>query len=147
MNLIAIDPGARTGIAVFSDSILSSAYDRAFANTNEEVLVLRDLATIFKPGRVVIELPVVYPIKQWKGDPNDLIKVAMHVGIAVAVFSPFWSVELATPRQWKGQRPKAIDNARTLRLLSEDELERIEKKNSTHALDAIGLGLWALKRS
>lgn len=147
MKLIAIDPGARTGIAIFTDGVLTSAYDRAFDTPQEEVLALRDAAIIFKPNRVVVEMPVVYPIKQWKGDPNDLITVAIHVGVAVAVFSPFCAVELATPRQWKGQRPKAIDNARTLRLLSEDELERIEKKNSTHALDAIGLGLWALKRS
>jgi len=147
-KLIAIDPGNIAGFAVFQSSLLISAFERSFLDMRVESVMLRSMATTSTPTRVVIEIPQVYPIRSWRGDPNDLIQVAIHVGIAAAAFAPYCKedIELVTPRQWKGQQPKEINHQRTLDILGESEKQNIEKKKSSHTLDAIGLGLWALKR-
>lgn len=147
MNLIAIDPGKVQGIAVFENSRLRSAFERTFLDLRVEAIMLRSIAAACTPKRVVVELPQVYPIRKWKGDPNDLISVAVHVGVAVSSFAQSCErVDLVTPRQWKGQMPKEVSAQKTLDKLTEAEKQNIEKIKSSHVLDAIGLGLWALGR-
>lgn len=147
VNLIAIDPGNVQGIAVFENNRLRAAFERTFIDLRVEAIMLRSIAVAYTPKRVVVELPQVYPVRKWKGDPNDLISVAVHVGIVVSSFSQSCEhVDLVKPRQWKGQTPKDVSSQRTLNKLTEDEKKNIEKVKSSHVLDAIGLGLWALGR-
>lgn len=102
-------------------------------------------------GQVYIESPVF--MRGYGGyttaSSGDLVKLAMLCG---AMY--LWSLKreqhgvmLVEPSKWKGQLPKKICNDRVLAILnrmepytSTAEIGRI----SNHALDAIGLGLWAL---
>jgi len=144
-TLIAIDPGKFTGIAVFRNGVLETAFERYWSTLGEQAIDMKSLMDNIRPSSAVIELPQVYPVRSWKGDPNDLIKVAVQVGVCIASFAHYCQVKLVTPKEWKGQTPKKIDNQRTLDQLAEQERKQISKKSS-HVLDAIGLGLWELRR-
>lgn len=98
-------------------------------------------------GQVYIESPVF--MRGFGGyttaSTGSLVKLAMLCG-AMFLYSlkKQHGTILVEPSKWKGQLPKKVCNARVLRIL--------EKSNasigtaSNHALDAIGLGLWALGR-
>ena len=101
--------------------------------------------------RCVIELPQVYQQRRWKGDPNDLIQVALTVGALEAqIHCP--DILLVKPHQWKGSVPKDIMGKRIMGKLTEDERRVAEagmaglgaKKHDV--VDAIGIGLWGLSR-
>jgi hypothetical protein len=140
MTLLAIDPGIDTGWALFNDALLSCGV----GNPPE----------IYR-ARVVIERPQVYLASKSKGDPNDLITLAIQVG-------RYWeqyeragdSVRTFLPREWKGQVPKDIQAGRILAKLSAQEQDvvanygRMVNKGKHHnMMDAIGLGLFALGRA
>jgi hypothetical protein len=102
----------------------------------------------------VIELPQVYQQRKWKGDPNDLIQVALTVGALgawIQMHSPA-EVKLVRPHTWKGSVPKDIMGNRILSKLETRE-EKIVKLagaglgNKKHdVVDAVGIGLWSLGR-
>lgn len=56
--------------------------------------------------------------------------------------------EFVTTSQWKGSVSKAIDQERTLSLLSPKEREILPKSKAElkHVLDAVGIALWAAGR-
>lgn len=90
----------------------------------------------------VIEKPQVYNVARSKGDPNDLIDLAIKVGMLCAWYP---NHELVLPREWKGQLPKDVCWNRALEVLTPSELSVI--KGSDHNMrDAIALGLWKLGR-
>jgi len=147
--MICIDPGTTSGIAWFEGGVLQDV--ALFPYCLDTVLQWN----LRKVSRVVVELPRVYPVLRWKGDPNDLISVAYTAGRLVEYLLPRCSqvilIETISPSTWKGQRPKKIDNEHTLSLLSPEELAVIEKLKcpagqKNHVLDAIGMGLWRLGR-
>lgn len=144
MILLAIDPGVDTGWALFNHSALLTRCGLGGPPYSFEDV-----------NHVIIEKPQVYRRALSKGDPNDLITLAIQVGRYVERFDkPYLgtTVELVVPAEWKGQVPKAVHHARIL-----DELTLVEKTGIANALasvatgkrhntyDAIGLGLWALK--
>jgi len=140
--LIAIDPGNDTGIAVFCKGILTDAWLVA----PYEFIAMAP--GYFPHGEVIFELPATRgpgsPV-----DPNDLVAVAVQAGYVARGFEPsaLWYVKVG---QWKGQRKKRVDNAYTLRTLSDIELARLPKlpKGEMHnVLDAVGIGLWLLGRT
>jgi hypothetical protein len=150
--LITVDPGRTTGVAIFRNTILLEA---GYVHTD----ILRDATRVFfkmveamKPDAGVVEIPRVYPsIAKWKGDPNDLISVALVAGMATSAMHPYCDVELVTPHAWKGNRPKEIDIKYTESLLLPVERQVLERvgltKSKMHnVLDAVGIGLWKLKR-
>jgi hypothetical protein len=146
--LIAIDPGRIFGMAIFKKGVLYKTFEeknRAFVNTALGLeLFGKQVSSKF---RFVIELPQIYPIRKWKGDPNDILDIAVFVGVCIGAFaSNIGTLDLVRPSEWKGAVPKEIDHKRTLDMLMEKEKEVIKKKKSSHVLDAIGLGLWALGR-
>jgi hypothetical protein len=103
------------------------------------------------PSAVVIEVPQVYQQRLQKGDPNDLIDVAVIAGIAAGAAAPFAEPQLVRPHKWKHNRPKAFDNAYTLSLLSAEEKLVVDScgapKSKLHnVIDAVGIGLWRLGR-
>ncbi len=148
--ILAIDPGACTGWAIFLPGVgLHSA----------GVCTVDDLSSpmfdTFAPrhAELVIEIPQVYRAALSKGDPNDLIKVAVQAGrwIERAKLRG-WGVREVHPTTWKGQIPKEIHHARIENALLADERARassalsLPKSKRHNALDAIGLGLFHLGR-
>lgn len=142
-GVIAIDPGKRSGFAVFNGGAL------AVAGTLDEAEIL-DRPPCSLGGVAVIEVPVVYPTR--KVDANDLIDLAVLVGDLRGYYRRTgFEVRLVRPRTWKGTVPKDIHGRRVLAALSAEERallpRRPRAKNYDHnMLDAVGLGLWQLKR-
>lgn len=61
----------------------------------------------------IIEIPRIYAASRQKGDPNDLIDVALVAGAAIARRS-LARVMTVYPADWKGQLPKKVEHRRTL---------------------------------
>lgn len=129
---MSVDPGARTGVAVFEDGELRVVFASSkgiFTSTAVDVLV--------------IEIPQIYRASKSRGDPNDLIKVAVLAGKIIGRINAPHTVEVH-PATWKGQVPKNVHNARVLARLSPEERAKVPAVHD--AIDAVGLGLWFLKR-
>lgn len=104
---------------------------------------------------VVVEKPQVYVRRRSKGDPNDLIDLAVLAGAICAKAGRAVQVH---PRDWKGTIPKA-------RLLSQYMVHRRNERDLGEAgcaayriglstlpnslrhniADAVGIGLWAIR--
>ena len=83
-------------------------------------------------------------------DANSLLAVARVVG-GVAFHVKPGKIELVRPARWKGQVPKEICNRRTVAKLTPSEKVLLELSNCPaslehNLLDAIGIGLWAIRR-
>ena len=151
MRLVAVDPGKNLGFAAFQNGFLLDCGLFVCEDTRELTKNLFHSCDVVKPDQAVIELPRVFPQKSWKGDPNDLIQVAKIAGIAIAALSPFCDVDEIYPQEWKGNRPKDVDNKHTISLLKDFELDiynalHVPKNLRHNVIDAIGIGLWRLKR-
>jgi len=134
--IIAIDPGKRTGWAVFWEAELWSA---GYTDNKE----LPEIPLL--PAIVVIEVPRIYPFGG-KGDANDLVDLAFLAGDyagEMRVKYPGVDVEQVYPRTWKGTVPKHIHNRRVLASLTSKELPKIQGCDH-NMVDAIGIGLWQL---
>jgi hypothetical protein len=132
MDLTAIDPGLRTGIAWFVNGLLVRAG------------LFEDNAVISCLPLVVVECPEYQ--KARRVNPNDLITLALRVGRWQArVERSGGKCELVRPSEWKGLVPKRIHTARTLAKLSREE--RLLVDGARHdVIDAVGIGLWRLGR-
>lgn len=143
MSFLAIDPGRDTGWAFFGNIRLTSCG--------------LGLPWHHVPGSdfVIIELPQVYRAAQSKGDPNDLIKVAVQVGEHKRHYEQRGAqVRLVLPADWKGQVPKDIHHARIWSKLDAKEQEIVNEAGKGIApskrhnmLDAVALGLFGLNRT
>ncbi len=139
MILTAIDPGNHTGWARFADGRL------------EACGLATEPTGVPMAGHVVIEKPQVYQLRKSKGDPNDLIDLAVLVGRLVQRAPEPDRVSLPTPATWKGQVPKHIHASRILSKLDAYELAvfnavRCATSAKHNVVDAIGLGLWQVNR-
>lgn len=146
-RLIAIDPGTeQAGFALFEDEQLVVAeLVREKGSTKEQRAwkVACKLGDLCVPDcDLVIEHPQIYA--RSTSDPDDLLALALVVG---GVLSLFKGGEIVRPRTWKGQVPKKIMTNRILKQLDEKERLLCSKVKDNHnVLDAIGVGLWKLKR-
>lgn len=146
-GVTAVDPGKRSGWAIFVDAALVEAGVWSEVDMLEAGTPIVELG----PAVAVIELPVIYPLGRGEGDPNDLIDLAVLVGDLRGFYRRAGlDVVLVKPRTWKGTTPKPIHNERVLRALTPAERallpRRPRAKGFDHnMLDAIGLGLWQLK--
>ena len=143
MILLAIDPGKVAGLAMFSDRVLTWV---GIIDMTRDPFVHRE--RMVKCNQAIVEMPVVYPGSKTR--PRDLISVAYHAGIVVGMLGSK-IVETVAPLVWKGQRPKSVDNAFTLRCLTAKEKDvvndsKIAPSKINHVLDAVGLGLWKNER-
>lgn len=128
---LAVDPGASSGWAIFDGRVLVRAG------------VARPCVRFVEAfDNLVIEIPQSYPNDPTP--PQDLIALAIVAGRWIGMHD---GVKLTTyyPREWKGQLPKAVGNARTQGELTEAELATVafprDAKGRTDVLDAIGIGL------
>lgn len=143
--LVSIDPGNRSGVAVFHAGSLVRNFHSSCPHAVP--LPLFPLGSGVRLDSLVIELPQHYPygggLKHKQIDPNDLIKVAVNVGEWKAL-NPAASCALVHPRQWKGQVPKEITQMRVRAALVPAELAVL--CDDHNAIDAAGIGLWFLGR-
>lgn len=147
MMLVAIDPGKHaSGWAAFNrGELVLCGY------TGEYGEILSALGYQLYPGPelVVVEVPRVYDRRRWKGDPNDLIDIAVAGGVLAGALHPV-AFKFVRPQDWKGQTPKKVQAERTLAKLSEVEREHLKDATAPYKLhnviDAIGIGLWEIKR-
>jgi hypothetical protein len=133
--IVSIDPGVkRTAAALFKDysfySCIYGEYDR----------VMLFLKSIPEYAHCIIEYPRIY--QRSVGDPNDIRDLAYSVGKYSTIFT---NTRLVEPREWKGQVPKKIHNARVLAAMTGEEKARMTYKNH-NVIDAIGIGLWFMRR-
>jgi len=152
-GVLAIDPGKNTGIAKFEGEdlvwcdLVKCSKAEGYCKYTRKIL---QILSYFSPFTVVIERPQIYPQRQQKGDPNDLIDVAILAGICIGAAQDC-AVDLVKPHAWKGSRPKTVDVNYTKSLLSLAEKRILEKcdcrKSELHnVIDAVGIGLWKLGR-
>lgn len=146
-NLVAIDPGKRTGWALFR-------HERLKVCGYVKVI---ELDKIPSAPQVLIEQPRWYPHER-KIDLNDLLDLSVLVGeIKENHCRRYAKVKLVFPRTWKGSVPKPIMSQRIYKTLTAEErvllpLKRGHKVSKSaldhdhNVLDAVGLGLWKLGR-
>lgn len=139
-SLIAIDPGESAGLALFE----------------ADALVRVELVSSAVANGWTWDgpcgLPVVCEVPEhYRGSTvrvRDLLTLTFTAGFLSKSVHPA-RVSKVFPREWKGQRPKAVDNAYTLRLLTAAEARVVHatpKSTQHNILDAVGIGLWALGR-
>ncbi len=135
---IAIDPGKRTGWALVDGQTIIAV---GTCTVDE---LLRNHRDHRAPDAAVIEFPRVYSDQRhWKGDPQDIVKLAFECGIIAGWFGDYTLVE---PSQWGGSAPKDVKWRRTQSLLFPHELSLTTGRLSEHARDALGIACWAMRR-
>lgn len=130
--IIAIDPGARTGWAVFRGGLLSAAgvmSPGGRVRTNDAEVVFVEVPDRVEPG-----IPLL-----------DILLCARRAGELGERHGGDATVEYVNASAWKGSVPKKIHNSRVLALLSASERAILSSKDH-NMIDAVGLGLWALGR-
>lgn len=162
--IISIDPGTEeTGIALYRAGALVDVdvlrVKRSVGNREQRASDMGRLAVgkvstwrgAAEPLRVVLEYPQVY--KHGPGsevDPDDVLCLVLVIGHVWGTFHGLKgnTLELVRPATWKGQVPKRIMNNRIVSTLTKTEQDLVhDKVRSNHnALDAVGIGLWAMKR-
>ena len=157
-RLIAIDPGVKLcGWALFSEGHLSRCglvRTKAREIDGQAAHLTLQLAQLFPYHHpdctLIIERPEVYRQRHLKGDPNDLISIAIVVG---AIMHTFISsrVRAPLPKEWKGQVPKEVSERRMMRKLSPEELDLmvlclkgVPRSLRHNVTDAVALGQWGL---
>jgi len=156
---INIDPGVKcAGVAVFEGGELATAWLSEGTDwMNTAWRIVQDLYgrypyEILYESDLVVEVPQVYTQNKLKGDPNDLISVALVAGAIAGQMSQDQDRIITTylPHQWKRQVPKDIMIKRIQGSLSGEERDRVElpkqKKLQHNVWDAIGIGLYHERR-
>jgi hypothetical protein len=155
LRIVSIDPGVKlAGIALWQEGIMISA---TLLRGNHWTEVADSAAEFFSGiplDQIAIEKPQVYVRSRSKGDPNDLIDLALAAGAiaqALRILSPNATIHEYKPAEWKGQLPKDLCVERTRFALTDDERKRVNlpraKSLAHNVYDAIGIGLKHLKRS
>lgn len=145
-SIIAIDPGKRSGWAIFINAELVEAGAWSRDAMLSEGCPIVGVA----PAVAVIEVPVIYSLGKGKGDPNDLITLALLVGDLRGYYRRAGlDTVLVKPRTWKGTMPKAVQNERVLGALTPGERAQLPRRSRAlgfdhNMIDAVGLGLWWL---
>ena len=157
MKVLAVDPGVKaTGLAFFDDYNLVGV---TLARARSLELMIQALESarpveMGVPEIVIIERPVVYR-RGGKGDPADLISVAIVAGAAACTFGrgTWTETKFVEPRTWKGSVPKNIHNERIIdrlddeeRKILKDRLVKAPVKLIHNVIDAVGIGLYQLGR-
>lgn len=138
--LLAIDPGAAAGWAVFDNGHRLTACG------------LSSFVQVPLVERVVIERPHSH---KTKAPVKDIITLALRAGEWGGRLRQIFGIEpeYIEPATWKGSTPKEISQSRTWAKLDPDERAVLDKAGSGVApskrhniVDAVGIGLWAVGR-
>lgn len=147
MSFLAIDPGILTGWATVDAAgvVLGCGKGEGFPFGS---------SVAFSPRAAIIECPQVYRASKSKGDPNNLITLAVRVGrYQERLESRGIATQLVLPTTWKGQIDKHTHHLRTCRDLSAAERAIVEgvakspeaRGYSEDVWDAVALAKWACK--
>lgn len=146
--IVSVDPGLRAcGVAYWTPSgLLVSAklIESDYEGPKLETAVWRMVNAVnfddaFASAKLVAEIPQVYRGSRLKGDPNDLISLALVVGGISGNALKYYR-----PREWKGQVPKNVMISRIKSKLTREELKNVRLPNKSlqhNVWDAIGIGL------
>lgn len=139
----AIDPGLSTGYAILRPNgtlFRCGAMSSFLSGFSSLGIVIR---------KYIIELPQVYNSRQSKGDPNDLIKLAVRVGRYCQALGIEDSQQVL-PHEWKGSIKKEIHHPRIWEALSDTERDVVSqcgkglaKRPLGDMMDAVGLSKYA----
>lgn len=152
--LVSLDPGKRaSGYAIWVDRELAAC---GLAKQAGDLLYhwasYPDRACFGRswPGAAIMEMPKIYDRRRWKGNPNDLIPISAAGALMLGALRPN-VFAVVIPEDWKGQVPKEVQNNRDRKALSAAELAVLDSapvaaSKLHNVIDAIGIGLWALKR-
>jgi len=154
--IITIDPGVHeAGVAIWRpEGVLFEAYlvrVRKDQSWLWMVCRIREELHGIAITEIVIERPQIYVHSRSKGDPNDLITLALMAGATVGALTRDLSVTVTEylPAQWKGQVPKQVMTKRIKRALTDEEHTRVtlpKARGLAHNVwDAIGIGLHHLR--
>lgn len=153
--MISVDPGLTgTGIALWENRELVSATILTTAEARLEDRIF-DLAWQVREAARLCDVAVVerqqtYGGRARRGDANDLLDLAMLVGAITYACEEYATVELVAPSRWKGNTPKQVTANQVDLKLSSEELSRVmfpkSKKLRADVYDAIGIGLWKIRR-
>lgn len=143
MNLLAIDPGAHTGWAYFDRGILRSC---GVASPDDHFFSARI-------QMVAIENPRIYPDGS-QARPNDILTLARIVGRYQERYTGNAEyIQLVEPRGWKGTiNGDVMVNRIKEQMTGEEALTYLQgtfgvaKSYAHNAVDAIGLGKWAIRQ-
>lgn len=153
MNVVGIDPGKRTnGYAIFKEGVLTVC---GLAKPEE---IAKDILSLFPLAdeeiTVVTERMQVYKFSPVRNaDLTDLLLMSGYMAGRVHASYPLLTWLKPEPREWKGNTPKKIHHRRVMKKLSLQEqaaasvaLENVPESLQHNVWDAIGLGLWGMKR-
>lgn len=153
MNVIGIDPGKYvSGYAIFRDGELERC---GWAPPGD---ILEDVISVFSEASahllVVTEKMHIHkrsPVRTV--DLADLLLQAGYIAGTVAARYPHAVWVKPEPKEWKGTAPKKIHHQRIEKKLDPGELAAVSEVlnyipagEHHNVWDAIGLGLWGLKR-
>lgn len=150
--LLAIDPGADSGWAIFIDGRLSNCGLWSTGTPKGEYT--RPSILVF--DEVLIESPRLRP--RGEKNPNAILLLARRAGEWGGRYASS-PVKYITPNEWKKSTPDVISTQRTKNALDVDESRIVEwvfsrlpgkkglaESRRHNVYDAIGIGLWAVKR-
>jgi hypothetical protein len=150
LSVLAIDPGAKTGWALFQSRV-----ERPWHLAACGVVCPQDhlwLGGLEDLDLVVIENPQIYPSS--KVPPNDILTLARIVGRYEERFAGRAErIELVKPREWKGSVNGDIMARRIESALSAYDKDVMRgclvgtaEGYRHNAIDAIGLAQWTIKQ-
>jgi hypothetical protein len=143
--LLAIDPGADSGWAVF--------FGRMLVECGLGDSPRFDALRTAQLDNLVIERPVIYPGGRTKS-PNDVVTLALNAGEWAGRYKGIGTrVRYVEPRTWKGTLDPDVCNVRILACLDSGETDvyrdatrKVPKRKQHNVIDAIGIGLYACGR-
>jgi len=156
VTLVAIDPGVRAyGWALFGDNDRLERCGLARADATTDLYAARLIeAQIPRAHLQVIELPRIYEQRKSKGNPEDVLRVAVMAGHTSARGTSW----LVRPHDWKGDIPKRDRSGRAIRIesyivhrrnvkaIGEYMPQDVPASLAHNVADAVGIGLWWLRR-
>ncbi len=173
--ILSIDPGIqKSGWAIFVDGLLTACgvelfrlsmkYEKQFNEDTKRLLAIRqitakiaaaweeNMGVMVHPNKMIIEQPEIYNHSSRKGDPNDLMPLAILGGVLWERMSPN-QIIFVKPKLWKGQVPKDVMTKRTHAELSQreqniaiDSFRDLPKAAVHDGYDSIGIGRWYIKK-
>jgi hypothetical protein len=167
--IVSIDPGVRfTGVAIWDHHQSRYYLRRAHLVKNTAKDLAMSVVNVscgtfignYPFEAVIVELPQVYTRDKSKGDPNDLIAVAAVAGAIMDRYASLARVGhklYVLPGEWKGGVPKTTKSGqnpiknRCQVDLRPQELGNIALPTAMslqhNVWDAVGIGLWYLKKN
>jgi hypothetical protein len=130
--LLAIDPGNNCGVAVFTMGVLAQC---SLEHTPRSIV---------RADVVVAEVPQFAHSK--RGDPQNIIKLAVTLGRYLALNAAKERELLVLPQQWKGNMGKQLTLECVRKVLTPAEAEVLGPNPIHDVSDAVGLGFWYLGR-